>query len=158
MLMTCNLFSDCDGNCRKEFSKEKLFLPKGEVWALFAEFLGSLFGMNLRKIRCGRRDQWKNFLLFIWHKTLEEFFSKLHFFTALLQKCWGFPEWEIGSEFHGIYLQELGHIVSILKRHISLCVLFCANKKWLFFCLLTDPCHVKHPDIGQSRSSELIIY
>lgn len=67
-----------------------------------------------------------------------KFFSKLHSFTALLQKVWGFPKScggvGIGSEFQGIYLLEL--LLSLmwsLKRHIYFCVLFCANKKWLFF-------------------------
>lgn len=44
-------------------------------------------------------------------QALEKFFSKVHFFTALLQKGWAFPEscggMGIGSEFRGIYLQEL---------------------------------------------------
>lgn len=53
----------------------------------------------------------KEFLLFIWHKPLEKLFSKLHSFTALLQKGWGFPQscggLGIGSEFHGMELPEL---------------------------------------------------
>lgn len=50
----------------------------------------------------------------------------------------------------------LGRCVSIFKRHIYtfiFCVLFCANKKKWLFLPLTDPCPVKHPDVGQSKSS-----
>lgn len=59
----------------------------------------------------------KESLLCMWHKPLEKFFSELHSFTASLQKGWGFPEscggMGIGSEFHGMDLQEL--LLSLLS-------------------------------------------
>lgn len=64
----------------------------------------------------------KEFLLFLWHKSLEKFFSKVHFFTAFLQKGWAFPEscggMGIGSEFRGIYLQEL--LLSLIRSALGI--------------------------------------
>lgn len=116
-----------------------------------AEFLQSLFEvrLNLRKIRCGRRDQWKNpcglYGTNLWKSSfLNCIFSQPEGrkIGVFLRAVVG-----IGSEFHGIYLQELllslmwslGCCVSILKMLISFCVQFCANKKWLFFCLWPTP-------------------
>lgn len=151
MLMTFHLFLIVMKIVGRDFPRTA-FPPQRRGLSSFlgvAEFLKSLFEMRLepKTNQAWEMGSVKEFLLFVWHKPLEKFFSKLHSFTALLQKGWGFPQrcggMGIGSEFHGIYLQELlfsltwslGHCVSILKGHIYLCVLFCANKKYCYFCL-----------------------
>lgn len=121
--MTSHLFLIVMKTTGRNFPRTnwQFFLLKGEVWALFwwfgtAEFLNfssSLlrWDLNLRQIKCWRWDHWKNSCCLYGTNLWKSSFLSWILSQPYCRKLGGFPknfgEMGIGSEFSGIYLQEL---------------------------------------------------
>lgn len=164
--MTFNLFLIVMNIVGRSFPREKLaaFPPQRRgvssflvAWHRCVQFLKSLFKMrlNLRTIRCGRWDQWKNSHCIYGTNLWKSSFLSCILSQPYCRKAGVFLRAVVGWELDqnsmectcksfccllsgALVCTCLGHCMSILERHIYFCVLFCANKNG-YFCLWLTP-------------------